>query len=237
MICDACRPNERLDFVESQTLLAGALRWVFFRSSRWAFVHAYRELTPQCRCALRASGHSWKPNRAINGPAQPPQAAPNFGRSPIAECSLRLNTSAWIEIESAPAPMVDQFIRLARYFFFSGMGAAGFTCVAANDDAGTADFTFDCLGFFCSRLLRCCPLAICSPEKMDLVKGSQNQTHTRSVQCLPVNPPPDVRQDDALAARVTYPFRPCHPCHRHHHHHACGLRPWVTRRPSHRWSG
>jgi hypothetical protein len=56
--------------------------------------------------------------------------------------------------------MVDQFIRLARYFFFPGMGAAGLTCVAASGDAGTAGFNFDCLGFFGSRLLRCCPLGI-----------------------------------------------------------------------------
>jgi len=39
------------------------------------------------------------------------------------------------------------------------MGAAGLTCGAANGDTGTG-FNFDCLGFFGSRLLRCCPLGM-----------------------------------------------------------------------------
>jgi hypothetical protein len=56
--------------------------------------------------------------------------------------------------------MVAAMGRSAFYFFFVGVGTAGRSCSAVKADCATTAFGFSCFGFFCSRLLRFCPLAI-----------------------------------------------------------------------------
>src|SRR3954453_14918092 len=61
------------------------------------------------------------------------------------------------------APVKLWPIALSRTLpYFSGLGVdAGFACTAANGDAAAVAFGLSCLGFFGSRPLRFCPLAIC----------------------------------------------------------------------------
>jgi hypothetical protein len=45
-------------------------------------------------------------------------------------------------------------------YFLTGTGMDDFPCAPPNGDAGVTGFVLSFLGFFCSRLLRACPLAI-----------------------------------------------------------------------------
>jgi hypothetical protein len=45
-------------------------------------------------------------------------------------------------------------------YFLTGVGMDDFPCAPPNGTAGVAGFVLSFFGFFCSRLLRTCPLAI-----------------------------------------------------------------------------
>jgi hypothetical protein len=56
-------------------------------------------------------------------------------------------------------PNIGQKDARGAHFFLPGVGRDP-ALVSANGEAGTAGGRLGCFGFFCSLLLRCCPLGI-----------------------------------------------------------------------------
>lgn len=60
----------------------------------------------------------------------------------------------------SPACMNSHAADLAARYFLIGVGIEDFPCAPPKGRAGVAGLALSFFGFFCSRLLRICPLAI-----------------------------------------------------------------------------